>query len=64
LVFDVLLDANHLKDDSSSDKEGNNLKRVLKEYGAVIIKIVDGNVDKQSVELFTDSLSHPFLVIL
>jgi hypothetical protein len=64
LVFDVLLDANHLKDDSSSNKEGNNLKRVLKEYGAVIIKIVDGNVDKQSVELFTDSLSHPFLVIL
>jgi hypothetical protein len=64
LVFDVLLDANHLKDDSSSDKEGNNLKRVLKEYGAVIIKIVDGNVDKQSVELFTDSLSPPFLVIL
>jgi len=58
LVFDVLLDANYVKDDSSNDNISNNLKKVLKEYGAIIIKILDGNVDRQAVEHFTDSLSH------
>ena len=29
LVFDVLIDANHVKDDGSSDKISSNLKRVL-----------------------------------
>lgn len=57
LVFDVLLDANRVKDNNSNDNINNNLRRVLKEYGSIIIKIIDGNVDRQAVELFTDSLS-------
>jgi hypothetical protein len=58
LVFDVLLDANHvLNDSSSADIIANNLKRVLIEYGAIVINIVDGNVDRHSVEVFVDSLS-------
>jgi hypothetical protein len=58
LVFDVLLDANHvLNDGSSADIIANNLKRVLIEYGAIVINIVDGNVDRHSVEVFVDSLS-------
>ena len=40
LLFDVLLDSDHVLNDGSSSS--NNLKRVLKEYGAIIIKIVDG----------------------
>jgi hypothetical protein len=57
LVFDVLLDTNHVLNNGSTDNIGNNLKRVLKEYGAIVIKILDGNVDRQSVEAFTDSLT-------
>jgi hypothetical protein len=57
LVFNVLLDANHVLDNGSSDNIGNNLKRVVKEYGAIIIKITDGNVDRHYVEVFIDSLS-------
>jgi hypothetical protein len=55
LVFDVLLDANHVQ---ANGRISNSLKRILKEYGAIVIKILDGNVDRQAVELFTDSLSH------
>jgi hypothetical protein len=57
LVFDVLLDADQILNDGSADSVVNNLKRVLREYGAIIIKIMDGNVDRDSVEGFTDSLS-------
>jgi type II secretory pathway pseudopilin PulG len=58
LVFDVLLDSNRVKDNNSNDNTtSNNLRGVLKEYGAIIIKIVDGHVDRQAVDLFTDSLS-------
>jgi hypothetical protein len=54
LLFDVLLDSDHVVNDGSSSS--NNLKRVLKEYGAIIIKIVDGDIDRNLVESFADSL--------
>jgi hypothetical protein len=54
MVFDVLLDSDHVLDDDSN--ASNNLKKVLREYGAIIIKIVDGDIDRNSVESFTDSL--------
>jgi hypothetical protein len=57
LVFDVLLDSNHVKDDNNKDNISNNLKRVLKEYGSIIIKIIDANVDMQAVNHFIDSTS-------
>lgn len=55
LVFDVLLDSDRVLDDDGSSI-GDNLKRVLKEYGSIIIKIVDGNIDRNLVESFVDSL--------
>jgi hypothetical protein len=55
LIFDVLLDADHVLNDGSSSAS-NNLKNVLKEYGAIIIKIVDGDIDGNLVRLFIDSL--------
>ena len=55
LVFDVLLDSDRVLDDDGSSSS-NNLKRVLKEYGPIIIKIVDGNVDRNLVEAFVDLL--------
>jgi hypothetical protein len=61
LIFDVLIDADHVLSDGSGSRNSSNisnyLKRVLKEYGAIIIKIIDGTVDRHSVEVFTYSLS-------
>jgi hypothetical protein len=54
IVFDVLLDSDHVLNDDSI--ASNNLKNILKEYGAIIIKIVDGDIDGNLVRLFTDSL--------
>jgi len=51
IVFDILLD----KDISSIP---DNLKNVLTEYGAVIIKIESGKVDADTVALFSRSLSN------
>ena len=53
MVFDVILDSDHVLNDGSSSS--NNL-RVLKEYGSIIIKIIDGNIDRNLVESFADSL--------
>jgi hypothetical protein len=58
LRFDILMDANHVLDDGgSSSSINNNFRQVLKEYGAVIIKILDGVIDRHHVESFADSLS-------
>ena len=55
LIFDVLLDSDHVLNDGSISAS-NNLKNVLKKYGAIIIKIVDGDIDRNLVRLFIDSL--------
>jgi hypothetical protein len=58
LRFDILMDANHVLDDGGgSSSINNNFRQVLKEYGAVIIKILDGVIDRHHVESFADSLS-------
>lgn len=57
LRFDILMDANHVLDDGDSSSINDNFRQVLKEYGAVIIKILDGVIDRHHVESFGDSLS-------
>lgn len=49
IVFDVLIDAKRISD-------GNGLKSVLEEYGAVIVKIVDGTVDRGTIQSFLNML--------
>ena len=34
----------------------NNLKDILRNYGSVVVKIIDGAVDKNTVESFVNSL--------
>ena len=61
----MLIDADHIvqttttttstKDES---KNSDDLKSVLKEYGAIIIKIADGKIGRESLNPFLDSLSH------
>jgi hypothetical protein len=54
--YDVLIDSSHVLDGDDNNK-GNSLRKVLEDYGAVIIKIVDGYVDRSQVESFVDSLA-------
>lgn len=53
VIFDVLIDSDHVDDNSNAS---NNLKKILKEYGTIIIKIIDGDIDRNSAESFVDSL--------
>ena len=55
LKFNILLDANHVLNDGSTIS--NSLKQILQEYGAAVVKIIDGAVDKNTVESFVNSLS-------
>ena len=54
--YDVLIDSSHVLDGDDKNR-GNSLRKVLEDYGAVIIKIVDGYVDRSQVESFVDSLA-------
>lgn len=61
LLFDVLIDQDHIKDNVSGDSDDSqsiDLKQSLQEYGSVVIKITDGIVGKDSVESFSKSLSN------
>jgi len=55
-TYDILIDSSHVLNGDDKNK-GNSLKILLEDYGAVIIKIVDGYVDRRDVELFVDSLA-------
>ena len=44
-TYDILIDSSHVLNGDDKNK-GNNLTKVLEDYGAVIIKIVDGYVDR------------------
>jgi hypothetical protein len=58
--FDVLIDLDHVlqKTETSNDAIHNDLKETLKKYGGIIIKIIDGTIDKRSVQSFSSSLSN------
>ncbi len=55
IKFNVLLSSNHMLNDGSTIS--NNLKQILQGYGSIVIKIVDGVIDKTTVESFVNSLS-------
>jgi hypothetical protein len=50
-TFDVLLDASSVR-----KEQWTELKRVLEDYGAVIIKIIDGKVGKDELQTFSSAL--------
>jgi hypothetical protein len=47
-TYDILIDSCHVLNGDDRDK-GNSLRKVLEDYGAIIIKIVDGYVDRSHV---------------
>jgi len=53
--FDVLVDKNVATDDNSAIV--NNLRNNLRDYGSIAVRIVEGVIDKKTVELFVQALS-------
>jgi hypothetical protein len=51
-VFDVLIDSETVRPDKGAD-----LRKILGEYGAIIIKIVDGQVSKKEILSFSSAIS-------
>ena len=51
-VFDVLIDSETVRADKGAD-----LKKILGEYGAIIIKIVDGQINKKELISFSSAIS-------
>jgi hypothetical protein len=51
-VFDVLIDSDTVRADKGAD-----LKKILGDYGAIIIKIVDGKVSKKELISFSSAIS-------
>lgn len=51
-VFDVLIDSETVRADKGAD-----LKKILGEYGAIIIKIVDGQINKKEIISFSSAIS-------
>jgi hypothetical protein len=59
--YDVLMDADHVLQTTNQQKDlkiSDALKKVLKEYGSIIIKIIDGSVEDQHIRSFFDSISN------
>lgn len=59
LLFDVLIDQVQIKDEaiSSGASYSSNLKQSLMEYGAVVIKVMEGTIDSEMVSSFYNTLS-------
>ena len=58
IFFDVLIDQDHVKNETSYSSANNssNLKQSLLEYGAIVLNVVEGNVDNEIVRSFYNSL--------
>jgi len=52
-TFDVLIDPQTVR----LEKGGANLKKILRDYGAIIIKIVDGTISKKELLSFSSDIS-------
>ena len=59
ISFDVLIDQDHVKNNTraSGSNNSSNLKQSLIEYGAIVVKVVEGTVDNRIVHDFYNSLS-------
>jgi hypothetical protein len=59
ISFDVLIDEDRVQriGTAANDSIANDLKETLKKYGSIIVKIVDGTIDKKSVQSFSKSIS-------
>ena len=59
ISFDVLIDEHRVQaiETASNYKIAYDLKKILKKYGSIIVKIIDGTIDRKSVQSFSKSIS-------
>lgn len=59
ILFDVVIDAEHVVNVKTKDSKeiSVRLQDVLKGYGAIVIKIVDGNITREMVTSFSKDLN-------
>ena len=56
-TFDILIDSSTIKPiDSDSDSDSDSLRNTIQDYGAILVKIVNGIVDKDITQSFIESL--------
>jgi hypothetical protein len=55
ITFDILIDSNRVLDGNKNKDSSNKLRDVLRAYGAIVVKIIDGKTDKVSVESYVNS---------
>jgi len=51
-TFDILIDTSTIQ----SDIDSSSLKKTIQNYGSIIVKIVDENIDKNITKIFIESL--------
>jgi hypothetical protein len=59
IFFDILIDQDHIRNDIGYSRTDNSvsLKKSLIEYGAVVIRIIEGTIGTEAVQSFYNSLS-------
>ena len=57
-TFDILIDKSTIKPniDSDSDSDSSSLRNAIQDYGSILVKIVDGIIDKNNTQSFIESL--------
>ena len=58
ILFDVLIDSEHIVSVKNNDTEdiGTRLQDILKDYGAIVVKIIDGTVTNDIVKSFSKDI--------
>jgi hypothetical protein len=58
IIFDVLIDSKHVRRIDNNQKISNDLIGALEEFGAIIIKIIDGAVTNDTIESFSKQVKY------
>jgi hypothetical protein len=56
ILFDVLIDPEQIVSLKNNEDTSAKLKEILKDYGAIVVKIIDGNVTTDIVKSFADGI--------
>lgn len=55
-TFDILIDKSTIKPNIDLDSDSSSLRNAIQDYGSILVKIVDGIIDKNNTQSFIESL--------